>query len=207
MEEKICYIIGACDNGEINIAPSVEDIVICADGGCDIAEKYGITPHVVLGDFDSLGYVPAGDNVSVYPTQKDDSDTALAVKYGLERGYKTFHIFGGVGGRFDHTFANIQLLSYIAERGGQGFLHGGKSVLTVVKDSEITLFGSGYISVFSLTEKSVGVTIKGLKYTLAEGELTNSFPLGLSNEFIDNETAAVISVKSGELLIIINSEQ
>ena len=204
MNEKICYIVGAYESGEVTISPTYEDIVICADGGCAIAEKYGIKPHYVMGDFDSLGYVPNGENVAVFPSQKDDSDMALAVKYGFEKGYSVFHIWGGIGGRLDHTLANIQLLSYIADRGGKGILFGNGSILTVLKNSETTLNGEGYISIFSLSDKSEGVTLKGLKYALDNGELSNSVSLGLSNEFLDSKTPAKISVKNGTILIVIN---
>lgn len=202
--EKICYIVGAFESGEISIEASEKDLIICADGGLEILRKYGITPHVIMGDFDSLGYIPKGDNVKVFPKEKDDSDTGIAIKYGFERGYEKFVIYGGLGGRFDHTIANIQLLSFIAEKGGKGFLVGDKTYMTVIKNGDAELFGKGYISVFSLSDKSEGVTLKGLKYTLENSTLSNSFPLGLSNEFVNEKAPALIRVQSGMLLVVVN---
>ena len=75
-----------------------------------------------VGDFDSLGQVPEGENIVRHPVMKDDTDMMLAVKLGLERGYTRFHIYGGMGGRTDHTIANIQTLAYIAGRGASAFL-------------------------------------------------------------------------------------
>ncbi len=202
--EKICYIVGACDCGEISISKKEGDIILCADGGLDILERYNILPDVIMGDFDSLGYVPEGENVFVYPCQKDDSDISIAIKYGFEKGYVNFAVFGGFGGRFDHTFANVQLLSFIAERGGRGWLYGDKTALTVIKNDEISIKGKGYISIFSLSDKCSGVTIENLKYTLENAELTNCFPLGLSNEFLNDEKPAYLRVENGTLLLVID---
>ena len=65
-----------------------EDLVIAADGGLLHAQKEHITPHVILGDFDSLGYVPEGANV--FPVEKDDTDTMLAVRHGLRQGFREY---------------------------------------------------------------------------------------------------------------------
>jgi thiamine pyrophosphokinase len=203
--EKVCYIVGACECGEIKVSPMDDDIIICADGGLNILKKNNILPHVIIGDFDSLGYVPKGDNVLVYPSEKDDSDISIAIKYGFDKGYNKFVIFGGFGGRFDHTFANIQLLSFIADRGGRGVLVGDKSFLTVIKDSEAFIRGKGYISVFSLSDESLGVTLENLKYPLKNATLSNGFPLGLSNEFIKEDVDAFIRVEKGTLLIAVDS--
>ncbi len=200
--EKTCYIVGACDCGEVKISPLDEDIILCADGGLNILQKNNIVPNVIIGDFDSLGYIPKGDNVLVYPSEKDDSDISIAIKYGFEKGYKRFVVYGGFGGRFDHTYANIQLLTFIAERGGRGVLVGDKTTLTVIKDGEVSLFGNGYISVFSLSDESYGVTLKNLKYSLENATLSKSFPLGLSNEFLGENVPAIIQVERGTLLVV-----
>jgi thiamine pyrophosphokinase len=157
-----------------------------------------------MGDFDSLGYIPKGDNVYIYPSEKDDSDVGIAIEYGYDKGYKSFILYGCIGGRFDHSFANVQLLSKIAERGGRGFIVGEKTIITVIKNSELEINGKGYISVFSLSDKSEGVTLENLKYTLSDSALENSFPLGLSNEFINENTPALLRVQNGVLLVVIS---
>ncbi|MBO7254660.1 MAG: thiamine diphosphokinase [Clostridia bacterium] len=202
--EKICYIVGSYEFGEIHIEKGEGDVIISADGGLLLLEKNGILPDVIMGDFDSLGYIPKGENISVFPKEKDDSDSCIAVKYGFENGYNNFIIYGGVGGRIDHTFGNIQLLSMISERGGRGVLIGGKTALTVIKNSQLEIKGKGFVSVFSLSDKCEGVTLKNLKYTLENAELTNTFPLGLSNEFVNEEDFALIRVQNGTLLVVIN---
>ena len=116
----ICYIVCALPQSHAFV-PNPGDLVIAADGG--YAHLHGIQADLVVGDFDSLGFIPAGESVVRHPAEKDDTDTMLAVKTGLERGETEFHIYGGMGGRrTDHTVANFQALLYLARRGARGWL-------------------------------------------------------------------------------------
>ena len=110
-----CYIFGAIPIDSFNLKINENDIVIAADAGIINVRKFNIKPDYIIGDFDSLGYTPTDSNTIIHPIEKDDTDTMLAVKLGFKKGYKDFRIFGGIGGRLDHTFANIQTASYIAE--------------------------------------------------------------------------------------------
>ncbi|MBE6606868.1 MAG: thiamine diphosphokinase [Ruminococcaceae bacterium] len=198
-------IIAAGELGKIEYMPHESDYIIAADRGYLYAENLGVKPDCVIGDFDSLGRIPNHDNLTVLPCEKDDTDTSFAVKRALEMGFKKIFILGGLGGRFDHTFANVQLLAYIARNNAVGFLVGEREVMTVIKDSTVTLYGeSGQIlSLFSLTEKSYGVCEKGFKYELENAELESCSVLGTSNELLEKK--AEISVKKGELLICAKS--
>ena len=198
---EICHIFAA-GQGVANYKIGANDFVIAADGGYKTALENGITPHLVLGDFDSLGFVPQIEEKIVLPKEKDDTDTLAAVKAGLKKGYKTFIIYGGLGGRTDHTIANIQTLSFIAKAGGRGYLVSENEVLTVIENSEICFkpIECGNASVFSLCEKSEAVTIKGLFYELENATLTSAMPLGVSNEFVGKQ--ALIRVERGQLLVV-----
>jgi thiamine pyrophosphokinase len=131
-----------------------------------------------------------------------------AANIALEQGYDVLHIYGGTGGRFDHTFANVQLLKHISGQGARGYMFTAEKteqpmqVITVITNSCITFPKEyrGYVSVFALDEKCEGVTIRGLKYTLDNAELYNNYPLGVSNEFTGTESC--IDVKSGSAAII-----
>lgn len=199
---NICYIISAGEVGKIEIEKDPSDYIICADAGYKKALENSIVPNLVVGDFDSLGEVPRLENVEVHPAEKDETDTFLALSCGIERGYKSFVIFGALGGRLDHTFANLQLLKYLAERGMECTLHSPGETVTALKNSrtEFSEGEQGTVSVFSLSDKSEGVTERGLKYSLEDAVLTSSFPLGVSNEFIGKK--ASISVKNGVLMIV-----
>ncbi|MCM1363740.1 MAG: thiamine diphosphokinase [Faecalibacterium sp.] len=198
----ICYIIGAGESDVINIEKRADDFVICADGGADAAERNGITPDLFVGDFDSLGRVPKGENVIVHPTEKDETDSLLAVNCGLERGYKDFIMYGMLGGRLDHTYANIQLLMYLCEKDAIGTLIGCGYKITAIKNSRVDYdeTESGMISVFSFIPESRGITISGLKYEVSDFTLKSTFPMAVSNEFLGKKS--YIEVKDGALIIM-----
>lgn len=197
-----CYIIGAGQCGKLNINLCDGDYVICADGGLKYAEESGITPDFVIGDFDSCGRVPDYENIEVFPAEKDETDTHLAVKRAIESGFDTVHMFGMLGGRPDHSFANIQLLSYMCQCNVRGYIETDNYMLTAIKNSFLSVVGEKgkYISVFSYTEKSRGVNIKNLKYEVSDFVLESSVPLGVSNEFTEKD--AYISVEDGMLIIM-----
>ena len=174
--------------------------VIAADGGLRHVQALGLTPDVILGDFDSLGYVP--DAARVFPVEKDDTDSMLAVRHGLALGCRRFLLYGALEGpRLDHTVANLQTLQFLADRGAEGYLI-GNSVVTVVKNGNITFppVADGLISVFCMGADAENVTIRGLQYGLEKGRLTAGFPLGVSNHFVGKESE--ISVQNGSLLVI-----
>lgn len=178
-----------------------DDFIVAADGGLTHTEKLGITPDEIIGDFDSLGYAPVGANV--FPVEKDDTDAMLAVRRGLELGYREFVLYGSLDGpRLDHTVANFQTLQYLADRGARGFLAGCRELVTVVKNGSISFSEgcSGTVSVFCMGADARGVTLEGLYYPLEKGCLTAGFPLGVSNHFTGEP--ARISVEDGSLLVL-----
>lgn len=182
-----------------------DDFVLAADGGLSHLEMLGLTPDGILGDFDSLGYVPEG--AKIYPVEKDDTDSMLAVRQGLKLGYDRFVLYGSLDGpRLDHTVANFQTLQFLADRGAQGYLVGNRYVATVIKNGTVRFPGEakGILSVFCMGADAEGVTIRGLKYTLENGALTAGFPLGVSNHFMGQEAA--VSVESGSLLLLYDRE-
>lgn len=197
-----CYVIGAGDCTELNFEKNSSDFVIAADGGLRYLDACGIVPDIIIGDFDSLGEIPEGGNIIRLKPEKDVTDMYAAVEAGIERGYSDFYIYGATGGRFDHTLANIQLIASLAQKGMNAKIIDGSTVITSICNSSLFFDGeySGYISVFAHNDVCRGVSIKGLKYELDNAELSNSFPLGVSNEFIGKESA--ISVENGTLIII-----
>ena len=200
----ICYIFGSMEVTDININIDKSDIVIAADAGLKNLQNKGLSPDYIVGDFDSLGFIPDGMNIIKHPVKKDETDLILAIDIGLEKGYKSFLVYGCLGGRLDHTFASIQTGAYIAENGGNAVFIDGKTHVSVIKNSTISFSeeSEGIISVFSLTDKSSKVNISNLMYELNDADLTNKYPLGVSNEFIGK--AGRIAVDNGTLCIIWN---
>ncbi|MBO5339628.1 MAG: thiamine diphosphokinase [Oscillospiraceae bacterium] len=186
----------------LRLTPRPDDLLIAADGGLPAVERMGLAPHLVVGDFDSLGKAPSHPNTIVLPREKDVTDMHAAINLGLERGYRRFALYGGTGGRLAHTLANLQLLDGLARQGCRGFLIGEGTVATAVHNGTLDLPArmQGYLSVFCSSGMAEGVTLSGLKYELNDAQLTGSFPLGVSNEFVGVD--AHIQVKSGTLLVL-----
>ena len=190
--------------GEVaSLAEPVEnrDCIIAADGGLVHVRTLGLEPDVILGDFDSLGYVP-GD-ARVFPVEKDDTDAMLAVRQGLKLGYGTFLLYGSLDGpRLDHTLANFQTLQYLADQNAVGYLVGKHYIATVIKNGSVCFpeTARGILSVFCMGADARGVTIEGLQYSLEDGVLTAGFPLGVSNHFMGQP--ARVAVESGSLLVL-----
>ena len=194
-----CYIICALPQNH-SFSPKPGDLVIAADGG--YAHLGGVKPDLVVGDFDSLGYVPADEQIVRHPAEKDDTDTMLAAKIGIERGYRAFVLLGGVGGRLDHTLANIQTLAFLREHGARAALIGEDETITLLHNESLRFRAelSGIVSVFSYGAVAYGVYERGLAYALTNATLTDSNPLGVSNAFTG--APAEVSVRAGRLLVL-----
>lgn len=198
----ICYIVGAGEDYGLDFAPGAEDCVIACDGGYAALQAASIEPDVILGDFDSLGYVPQGRELVCLPTEKDDTDTWAAVECGIQKGYRIFRLYGCTGGRVDHTLANIQTAAAVAQRGMECLIFDKTQIITAICNGTIRFDAehTGYLSVFSYSDRCEGITLKGLKYELTDAVLTNSHPLGVSNEFLGCSSS--VTVENGTLVLV-----
>ena len=200
MDMKTCIIFCAADfDGLLGPIPG-DALVIAADGGVRHTEALGLAPDIILGDFDSLGYIPADSRV--YPVEKDDTDAMLAVRVGLERGCDRFLFYGAMDGpRLDHTVANFQTLAYLATHGARGVLIGRDYIAAVLAEQTVSFpaEAAGIVSLFCLGA-SAEVSIEGLKYPLDHGRLTPDFPLGVSNHF--EGRPASVTVHEGLVLAL-----
>lgn len=197
-----CWIVGAGEFCESDFAPLQGDYVIAADGGYSYLQHMGAKCDMVLGDFDSLGFVPDHPNVVRHNPIKDDPDMMLAVHEGEKRGFKRFYLLGGMGGRIAHSLANVQTLIYLSRHGCACYLVGTCDEITAVTNGalEFSEKANGYLSVFCLDGKAEGIYMNGLKYTLDDGCLVSDRPLGLSNEFTGR--GAHIYVRKGTLVAV-----
>ena len=202
MNDGICYIVGAGDNHGLDFSATESDLVIAADGGLAYLRERGVVADLVIGDFDSLPQKPEAPNVISLDSIKDDTDMLAAVREGMGRGYGTFHLYCGTGGRIEHTLANIQTLGYLSHSGKRGYLFDRDTIITAITNDGIAFAAcrEGYLSVFSFSDKASGVTIKGLKYELENADLTSTFPIGISNEFIGVDSR--VTVSDGTLVVV-----
>ena len=198
---KNCFIFCAGECRDLLHKIGNDDVIIAADGGLKHLEELPLVPDVVLGDFDSLGYVPEG--AEVHPVEKNDTDSMLAIKKGLELGCDTFYLYGALEGkRLDHTMANFQALQYLSERGCRGYLVGVRQIATAITNSQLVIppYFIDYLSVFCMGKDAKGVTIKGAQYELENATISSGFPLGVSNRFMRKKVT--VSVEDGTLLLM-----
>lgn len=178
--------------------------IIACDRGYEYLREAGLRPDLLVGDFDSYtGPLPQDVPRLDLPVEKDDTDTMLAVKTGLEQGCGEFYLYGGTGGkRLDHTLANLQTLLYLRRRGARGYLYDNDFVWTAIENETLTVEQTvewGLLSVFSLEGRAAGIDEAGVQYPLSRASLTAEFPLGVSNHIIAPK--ARITVRQGALLV------
>ncbi len=199
---NICWIVGA---GEFSGAmpPIAEnDLVIAADAGYLVLSRLGVRIDRVVGDFDSLGKAPVHPDVEVHPAEKDETDMMLAVRSALSAGCRDVRIYGGLGGRLDHSCANLQTLLFIARQGARGWLIGQDVAITAVTNGVLRFSNEaeGIVSVFAADGTAHGVTLEGLKYPLTDYTMTADVPIGVSNEFTGKPSR--IAVRDGALTVM-----
>lgn len=180
--------------------------VICADAGFETAQKYKITPDLVVGDFDSASQKPPeGVKCLSIPVEKDVTDTMFAAIRGLSKGFRSFVLLGCLGGsRFDHSLANLDVLQYLQEHGARGVLADGDTRVFLLRDGRLRMTGvkGATVSVFPYNGSSCNVSYTGLKYPLHHGELTcGGLVMGVSNSVVGD--AAEIRVHMGTALVVV----
>lgn len=200
---KRCFIFSAGSFFGLVTAPKRDDLCIAADAGLLLCNSLGIEPDIVVGDFDSMEKPTVCSELITAPVDKDDTDTLLALRLGLERGCTEFHLYGCTGGeRADHSLANIQALSFLCRRGARGFMYGERFTYTVISSCTLELERTregGTVSLFALSDRVEDVSLEGLRYPLSHAELSADFPLGVSNHFAADR--ARISCGAGLLLV------
>ena len=185
--------------------PQKDDLVIAADSGLNNARTLGIKVSAIVGDYDSLGHAPdveKGVEVVTVPTEKDVTDTQLAVEYVLRRGASEITIIGGLGGRLDHTLSNLAILEELADKRVRATLADGQNRVRLLRNDSTILARSPYtyVSLLALDPVCRGVEIEGVKYPLKGAKLERKFQYAVSNEITGN--CCFISVRRGSLLIV-----
>lgn len=215
-----CIIIGAGDFTvcEIPDYNEEQDTVIAVDGGLMYCGLIDLEPDIIIGDFDSLDeeftqallLIEANypEKVLRLKPEKDDTDMLVALKWGLAKGYRSFHIYAGLGGRLEHSIANIQCLLYLTRQGAEGCLFEGDGCIFVLssdgtydKSKQFQPSMEGYLSLLSLEQNSV-VTIENMKYPLSRYTVTNDYPIGISNEFLPG-VSGNITLHSGAVALLL----
>jgi len=206
---KILILANGNKLSETLIRQEVEtaDVIIAADGGASVAYEFKITPHYVIGDFDSIGegvlhyFEEKGSQIVRYPREKDETDTHLAVDAALDMDANEIVIAGGIGSRFDHSLGNLLLLIRIAQRGVRGKIIDDFNEV-YVSDSTFSIPGKPgeTLSIIPFSENARVHRTDGLYYPISNRLLPIDYPYGVSNVF--TKELATIEISSGWVIII-----
>ncbi len=198
------FVGGEINPQNVTRKPKESDIVIAADSGLLNAEKCGMKPSIVVGDFDSFpeSKLPKGAEKISVPAEKDFTDSMLAVEVAIDRGAAEILIFGGLSGRLDHTLSNMGILRDLHEKRIYAAIEDGFNRVRYIESTSLLLARSGYkyFSLIAAEKKVKGVSIEGGKYPLKNALLTNGNQYAVSNEIEKN--VALISVKKGGVFVV-----
>ena len=200
-----CVIVGGAGIQEYQrIRDSLrrDDWFVYCDGGLKHVQELSRKPDLIVGDFDSHEKPETDTEIIVLPCEKDDTDTVYAVKEAVKRGFREFLLIGVVGERFDHTFGNISLLLYLDSLGIPACILDDYSEMRIISRETAEVKGDcSWFSLLNISGTAKGITIRGAKYPLTDGEITSEYQFGISNEVLPGETAC-ISVREGRLLLV-----
>ncbi len=202
---KRCVIVGGADIGTYPIQRALlraDDFVIYCDCGLRHAAALGRAPDLIVGDFDSHENPQLPVETIVLPCEKDDTDTVYAIKEAIRRGFDDFLLLGVVGARLDHTLGNVSILLYLQSRGLHGCISDDYSEMEIVGAKPLRIADDcAFFSLLNISGAARGITIRGAKYPLTDGEITCEYQYGVSNEVLPGGMAEV-SVREGRLLLI-----
>ncbi|MEH6946306.1 thiamine diphosphokinase [Bacillus sp. JJ634] len=216
---NICIMAGGPSQywPNLHMYKQTANLWIGVDRGVLALLEQGITPHLSVGDFDSVtkdelqmmqAQLP---EVSLFPSEKDETDLELALNWAIRQKPKNIYIFGATGGRIDHFLGNIQLLQqetvlqcldetdiYIIDE---------KNSVTIKKPGTYNIQYDSkkkYFSLLSVTKEVTGITLTGFKYPLHQARLTRGSTLCISNELISEygnvsfEKGIIMMVRSND---------
>lgn len=200
-----CVIIGSGDCSIDILKENINnsDYIICADGGYDYAVEADLIPDLLIGDFDSIKAIPENVAKTTLPVEKDVTDAVAAFNEGVKQGFTSFVLFGGTGGRFEHTFANISLMANASKQNLSFEIIDEKHIFRAVTNSSIKIERkeNQQVSVFAYGNKATGVTENYFHYPLQNYTLDPfDGAFGTSNDIV--EEFGEISVEDGTLIII-----
>jgi len=186
--------------------------IIGADRGALTLLQHGVIPDLAVGDFDSVSeseYLKIKEKsrelLPLNP-EKDETDTEIAVNYAIQQGAAEIFLYGGLGGRLDHTIANIRLLLRFAKLGVSIVLVEAGNRLRILSPGthRFERFRHRYLSFFAMEQTVQGLTLQGLKYPLDGATLAQEDTVCISNEIVAENFDVAFS--TGFLLMIESSD-
>lgn len=208
-----CVIVGAApvdDPVRLRDYVRPDDVIVAADGGQKTLQAMGLVPALVVADFDSSTLPEAFDSATEVirlPVCKDETDTLTAAHIAFERGCRDFLLLGCLGGRLDHTVANLQVLADLTAKGCRAMLADecNEVILWEPGKYQLSYRSDRGFSLLAYDKAVTGVCIRQAAYMLENGILTSDNPLGVSNAFLPG-LPAEISFKTGRLLVFCSKD-
>ena len=202
---KRCVIVGGADINNYDYVRSrlcADDYIVFCDSGLKHLDALQVRPGLIVGDFDSHDNPNLDVETIVLPCEKDDTDTAFAVKEAIKRGFDDFLLIGVVGARLDHTLGNVSILLYLDSIGKKGIIIDDYSEMEIVSNEPAYIEDSyAFFSLLNVSGTAKGITIENAKYLLNNAKITCEYQYGVSNEVLSGKTAKV-SILDGKLLLI-----
>lgn len=207
MKKALIFLHGdLADISQLPPAALDADLIIAADGGAEYAIQAGLTPHILIGDMDSISpstmkQLNNKSIIKVYPREKDHTDAELAVQYALTQQVTGIYMAGFLGRRIDHMMANLAYLSTLPV---PVTLFEGTQQLTLIRNRSTISCKKGYeVSLLPLQEDCIGISTYGLRYPLDNETLPYGSTRGVSNVLI--KESATVTIQSGTLLCILSA--
>lgn len=198
------YTGGTVHISYITEHPKGDDLILAADSGIRNALSLGVSPAIVLGDFDSFPVedIPKRAEKLQVPAEKDMTDTQLAVEVALKRGANDIVIIGGLSGRLDHSLSNLGILEDLYEMGIPAIITDGQNRVRYLRNTGTLIAKSSYryLSLIAATDTVKGVEIQGCKYPLKRAVLTRRLQYAVSNEITEN--VAMVTVRRGGIFLL-----
>jgi thiamine pyrophosphokinase len=210
--KKVVFVICGGPIGDLSFLQAERERhqpvgLICADGGARHLHALGLTPDLVVGDMDSLDgelqrdLVVKGTRIMRYPEVKDETDSELALQMAFMMAPDEIRLYGALGGRIDHTLANLALLAAAADKGIETRLLDEWCEIFLVRKTALIEGEIGQtVSLFAFGGDATGVTLEGFEYPLRNATMAPNRPIGVSNRLA--AVQGVVSVESGDLLVI-----
>jgi len=202
---KRCVIVGGADINNYEYIKNClhnDDFIVFCDSGLKHLKGLGVSPNLIVGDFDSHENPNLDVETIVLPCEKDDTDTVYAVKEAIKRGFDEFLLIGVIGGRLDHTLGNVSILLHLESLGKKGKIIDDYSEMEIVSKEPAFIDDSyAFFSLLNITGTAKGVTIRNAKYPLDNAEITCEYQYAVSNEVISGKIAEAF-VQNGKALLI-----
>ena len=200
-----CVIVGAApiaDYERVRSFLQKGDFFIFCDAGLSHAQKLGVQPNLIIGDFDSFKNPNLEVETIVLPSHKDDTDVFFAAKEAVQRGFEDFLFLGVIGARFDHSLCNISVLLFLDDLKKNAVIVDDFSILKIISGQKNFIEDDcEFFSLMCVEGAAEGVTIKNAEYNLKNAFIKPSYQYTISNKVVLGKKAEVC-IKKGRLLLV-----